>query len=1357
MTGGGGGDRDTARRALDAIAAAGFTLDTDTLLDVLWLADRLPAPTRTEPDSQPPAPPAPHPLPADPAPVLPPAGPAPDGPAQPDRPAPGPAAPAPDRTTSRRTPHGPPTAMPLHAARQPTAPACTAPGGSQAIRVPEPKELDQERLLARSLRPLRLHRPSRHELRLDETASAEAVAETRLPTVVLRPERERRLRCVLVVDDGVSMLLWRRLATELTDLFQHTGAFRQVKVLGLRSRGPGPVALRPRPFTSAPGTVPPRAVTDPTGQTLMVVVSDGAGLAWRDGRMQRVLDDWGRAGPLAVVHTLPRRLWAGTGLAARHHTVRVERQGSPNSAWRVRDPLLPQATDRRPGDRVPVPVLELTPAALSDWARLAAGTRAEQEIPLWQPRDPNAAPGPRTRRPADPLARFRRFTAAASPAAHRLAAHVAGLAPVSVPVMRLVQSALDPAGRAGTLPLAEVFLGGLLRPVAAPGPNGAELPPNQRMFDLAEEVKQELFEAVPAVGLLTVARDVSHRVAALLGRSPDFPAWLADTRLPSDVAPAGVPFARIGPSLLRHLGVTLEPAGPAAPAGLDRAMQQADVRPAAGRTSLPDDADAWEAAVPESRSGVAFAGSGAGRYILTYGAHGLTAWQSGTGRTVLMPSGSRGITQVATAMLDGQPWALVGMADGSIGMWDVAEGRLRSTLTGHTGPVTHLVPTELDGRPHLVTAGADDILRVWDLSTGTLRHRTGTGRAVTRLTTVTAFDDVHSVTVEAGGRSTVRSLRSLDPVGTLAHRAAATDLTVAEWNDLPVAVTGHDDGSVVARDLPRGGTPVVLTGHSGPVLKVFAGSDREDPTVVTLGSDGTIRHWSLAMGLEFRVRSGIPMPITDAVLAEPYAVTVRPDGAAEVWDLLSLGNPPVTVEPPPGGSVHAVPDAGTPCVVTVDADGRPSLRTAIDILRPVPSVGVGEPLTREPAGPGPAAAPPARVPAGPPHTFEVPEEVRVAGHRYRTVRQLGGPWIGRNPATGDWVLIKARPWPVGRPEPQESQEPSADSEHLLPLLAAGVSAGLGCVVSAWGEGSPLVELLDRPDSPVPIADALRWLTDLAGALDALHRRGLHHGSVSPHEVLIGPDGAALLAAPGPADPGGAPLAHALPYAAPEVRAGSTGRQADDLYSLGVLAVSLFTGLARPLPDEVLARHYMRADAVSLLPLAVPLDLRRLVGELLADDRESRPAETWRVAARLREQYLELTRVPDPAATPLVLAHCEPTDEWVDRIRECFGELPVHVHRFDSTEGRSELLAEAGRGSNVVLLLSRTAITWTDRHPAWMPLLVAVAATRLVVVETDGRATAQALRGAPVVSTEGLSPASVRALLRRAVADLSLPR
>ncbi|MBP8538679.1 hypothetical protein GWI24_37590, partial [Streptomyces sp. MK37H] len=179
------------------------------------------------------------------------------------------------------------------------------------LRVPEDKALHQELSIGRALRPLKQHRPNPLKREFDEAATATALAETGLPDVVTRPARERWLDLALVIDDGMSMLLWRRLAVELRTVLQRSGAFRVVRVLGLHTRGGGAPALRARPYAPEAPLLPTTALSDPSGHTLVLVVSDGVGAAWRDGRMGQVLARWAGLGPTAVVHALPPRLWEG--------------------------------------------------------------------------------------------------------------------------------------------------------------------------------------------------------------------------------------------------------------------------------------------------------------------------------------------------------------------------------------------------------------------------------------------------------------------------------------------------------------------------------------------------------------------------------------------------------------------------------------------------------------------------------------------------------------------------------------------------------------------------------------------------------------------------------------------------------------------------------------------------------------------------------------------------------------------------------------------------------------------------------------------------------------------------------------
>ncbi|GAA2236205.1 hypothetical protein GCM10010430_16340 [Kitasatospora cystarginea] len=523
------------RSVLDVLASAGVELAPQELLDALWLAGRLPADHRAplaavanaRPEQERPARPA--------------TAPATSASAAPDplpRPEDTPPAPA-------------PPARPLHATDRPTVDRATGTARLQPVRVPELQGLPDQLTLGRALRPLKRYRPSRRRTEIDEAATVAATADGGLLELVLRPAREHWLRCDLVVDDGISMLLWQRTVTDLRLLLERSGAFRDVRVHGLRTRKPGGIRLVSSPYGAEPaGALDPGMLADPTGETLVLLFSDGAGAAWRDGRMHTVLRRWGSSGPTAVLHALPRRMWPGTGLAAGQGAVRAPHPGARNADWQ---PAGEAATG------IPIPVLDLTPAALTDWSRFLAAPGGGMRLPLWEPRSA-ARRTAATRPDPDTLARLRldRFQRAASPEAHRLAAHLAARAPVTVPVMRLIQATL--LGTTDAVPLAEVVLGGLLRPTA---PTAAR-PAAQRAFDFPGPVKDVLLDSVPTAELLDVSRQVGRLLDALVGRSADFPSWL-DTGAGPAEPEADTPFAWAGRTLLHRLGVR-ESAVPAHPA-----------------------------------------------------------------------------------------------------------------------------------------------------------------------------------------------------------------------------------------------------------------------------------------------------------------------------------------------------------------------------------------------------------------------------------------------------------------------------------------------------------------------------------------------------------------------------------------------------------------------------------------------------------------------------------------------------------------------------------------------------------------------------------------------------------------------
>ncbi|MFF7652905.1 SAV_2336 N-terminal domain-related protein [Streptomyces sp. NPDC007983] len=572
--GGGAGRLERLDEAITVLASGGVYMSRKELLDALWLAGRLPehdaegapleraaarygaAPpdARPEPARAPATPAVPAALTTPPDPAPPTTAPPRDAPPAP-RPQPqhdAPSTPLRDRRPADRALRG--LYGGGHAPDGP-GPDADSPDARRGLplRVPEDKALHHELSIGRALRPLKQHRSNPLKREFDEVATAAALAETGLPDVVTRPARERWLDLALVVDDGTSMLLWRRLAAELRTVLQRSGAFRVVRVLGLHTRGADAPALRTRPYDPDAPHLPTTALSDPSGHTLVLVVSDGVGSAWRDGRMGQVLARWAGVGPTAVVHALPPRLWDSSGIRTRRWQVRTRRPGSANADWAVADPVLPTALARFDG--VPVPVLEPEAGPLADWARLIASASGTAVLPLLAPpRGRPVAPAARpASSPADELGRVQLFRDAASPEAYRLAAHLSAVAPLPVPVMRMVQKAVD--GRSDTGRLAEVFLGGLMRPVEPPASAGPDpLPPEHRPFAFTDAAQQALLGAVPLAELVATSRTIGRRLEELAGRSPDFPAWLAHTAGTDRLPPGARPFSTVERRLAARLG-----------------------------------------------------------------------------------------------------------------------------------------------------------------------------------------------------------------------------------------------------------------------------------------------------------------------------------------------------------------------------------------------------------------------------------------------------------------------------------------------------------------------------------------------------------------------------------------------------------------------------------------------------------------------------------------------------------------------------------------------------------------------------------------------------------------------------------
>ncbi|MFI9205056.1 SAV_2336 N-terminal domain-related protein [Streptomyces sp. NPDC053048] len=434
-----------------------------------------------------------------------------------------------ERTGGRRAERSGPVALYARGGRR--AGHGDEPGGQRGgtrgetfpIRIPMAASLPGLLGLQRALRPLRGYRVPGAPVRgpLDENATAEGGASSGVLEPVYRPGEPRAATMHLLMDASASMVVWERMLEELRQTCAQLGLFRDVRVRYLHRGADGEPLIGTTAVPGGAGRPHPRAAQqfrDPTGRSLTLVISDCVGRLWQEGRAQRLLHDWARTAPLAVVQPLPPRLWPRTALPAEAGTLTRDASTGGRTRFEPEDYGPP-----RPAAALPVPVLLPTRDALGTWARLLSGPHrsavraaAAWLLPDHPPRTaPLPAPGERDRREAGEL--LRAFRGGASPGALRLAVHLAAV-PLTLPVMQVVQRAMLPD--TGPMELAEVLLSGLLRRLpddstATDAGTGQEA---GQSYEFADGVREILLQSLDQSAAALVLKHCSDYVERHYGK-----------------------------------------------------------------------------------------------------------------------------------------------------------------------------------------------------------------------------------------------------------------------------------------------------------------------------------------------------------------------------------------------------------------------------------------------------------------------------------------------------------------------------------------------------------------------------------------------------------------------------------------------------------------------------------------------------------------------------------------------------------------------------------------------------------------------------------------------------------------------
>lgn len=143
--------------------------------------------------------------------------------------------------------------------------------------------------------------------------------------------------------------------------------------------------------------------------------------------------------------------------------------------------------------------------------------------------------------------------------------------------------------------------------------------------------------------------------------------------------------------------------------------------------------------------------------------------------------------------------------------------------------------------------------------------------------------------------------------------------------------------------------------------------------------------------------------------------------------------------------------------------------------------------------------------------------------------------------------------------------PMLAGRHVPRFVAAGDLAKLPHLTMEWIDGTSLLELARA--APLPTAKVVDIGAALADAVHALHQQDVIHHDLKPANVIMRPDGSAVLLDLGFAHHAHLPdllteerrfLAGSAPYVSPEQIGGSRDDPRGDLFALGVVLYQLAT-------------------------------------------------------------------------------------------------------------------------------------------------------------------------------------------------------
>ncbi|MGH2508101.1 MAG: protein kinase domain-containing protein [Ktedonobacteraceae bacterium] len=224
---------------------------------------------------------------------------------------------------------------------------------------------------------------------------------------------------------------------------------------------------------------------------------------------------------------------------------------------------------------------------------------------------------------------------------------------------------------------------------------------------------------------------------------------------------------------------------------------------------------------------------------------------------------------------------------------------------------------------------------------------------------------------------------------------------------------------------------------------------------------------------------------------------------------------------------------------------------------------------------------------------------------------------------------------------------SLEHPNIMPVYEYGERGGLAFLVMPYISAGTLRDVMER-EVQIAFTDAVRYLEQMAAALDFAHARGVIHRDIKPANMLLTPDGRLLLTdfglvkiiseqqseqlrLTGAGAPVGTP-----DYMSPEQVIGGEVDGRADQYSLGVVLFHMLTG-ATPFqgetPMQIASQQlHMQPPAPRLLRQDLPEAAEQVILRALSKRPEQRFNSTQEFSSAFRAALVEQPRQNTPGAS-----------------------------------------------------------------------------------------------------------------------------